>query len=349
MRATAVFTLGTFAALVVMSLLLSSLISGLRRGKKFFQLAYYSPAVLSSVVAATIWLLIFDPRGLANQAVNALMNTPGVDHDWFINPFMEQLSTMLVYFWKYIGYFVIICIAGMASIPPSIYEATHLDGATKWQTYWRITFPLLRPTVVLVSIMSMLQCLRTFSVQYLFTLGGAPLNAINVITLNIYHTGIRYYRIGRASAMSIILLVIMVVLTWIQFRGSRSRRGDLLMAHETPLGTAGGVAAAVVKYAILVALLVFILAPLVFMLTASFMPARDIITHAVPVGAEEPLHPELPEGHRGQRPHLPVLPVVPQLADRGLDRDGVHDRHRVARRATASRSSASRAGTSCSC
>jgi multiple sugar transport system permease protein len=222
MRATAVFTLGTFAALVVMSLLLSSLISNLRRGRKFFQLAYYSPAVLSSVVAATIWLLIFDPRGLANQTVNLLFNTPGVDHDWFINPFMEQVSTMLVYFWKYIGYFVIICIAGMASIPASIYEATHLDGATKWQTYWRITFPLLRPTVVLVSIMSMLQCLRTFSVQYLFTLGGAPLHAINVITLNIYHTGIRYYRIGRASAMSIILLIIMVVLTWIQFRGSRS-------------------------------------------------------------------------------------------------------------------------------
>ncbi|MCX7030595.1 MAG: sugar ABC transporter permease [Spirochaetes bacterium] len=222
MRATAVFTLGTFSALVIVSLLLSAFISGLRRGKTFLQMAYYSPAVLSSVVAATIWLLIFDPRGLANQAVNAVMNTPGVDHDWFINPFMEQLSTMFVYFWKYIGYFVIICIAGMASIPSSIYEAVRIDGGNHWQTYWRITFPLLRPTVVLVSIMSMLQCLRTFSVQYLFTLGGAPLNPINVITLNIYHTGIRDQRIGRASAMSIILFVIMLVLTWMQLRGSRS-------------------------------------------------------------------------------------------------------------------------------
>jgi multiple sugar transport system permease protein len=222
MRATGVFTLGTFSALVLMSLLLSALISGLRGGKKFFQLAYYSPAVLSSVVAATIWLLVFDPRGLANQAVNAIMNTPGVDHDWFINPVMEQLSTMLVYFWKYIGYFVIICIAGMSSIPSSIYEAARIDGAKSWQIYWRITFPLLRPTVLLVSIMSMLQCLRTFSVQYLFTLGGAPRHAIDVITLNIYHTGILEQQIGRACAMSIILLVIMVVLTWMQLRGSRS-------------------------------------------------------------------------------------------------------------------------------
>jgi multiple sugar transport system permease protein len=222
MRATAVFTLGTFSALVIASLLLSAFITGLRRGKTFLQMAYYSPAVLSSVVAATIWLLIFDPRGLANQTVNAVMNTPGVDHNWFINRFMEQLSTMLVYFWKYIGYFVIICIAGMASIPSSIYEAARIDGANHWQSYWRITFPLLRPTVVLVSIMSMLQCLRTFSVQYLFTLGGAPRNAIDVITLNIYHTGILEQRIGRASAMSIILFVVMVALTWMQLRVSRT-------------------------------------------------------------------------------------------------------------------------------
>jgi multiple sugar transport system permease protein len=222
MRATAVFTLGTFLALLCMSLLLSALLTGLRRGRKLLQMAYYSPAVLSSVVAATIWLLIFDPRGLANQWINFLMRTPGVDHDWFVNPAMVQLSTMFVYFWKYIGYFVIICIAGMASIPPAIYEAVRLDGASRWQTYWGITFPLLRPTVVLVSIMSMLQCLKTFSTQYLFTQAGAPQTPINVITLNIYHTGIRDHRIGRASAMSIILLLVMVVLTWLQLRTTRS-------------------------------------------------------------------------------------------------------------------------------
>jgi multiple sugar transport system permease protein len=222
MRATAVFTLGTFLSLLLMSLLVAALIGGLQRGRRFLQIAYYSPAVLSSVVAATIWLLIFDPRGLANQWMNSLMNTPGVDHRWFVDPFMVQLATMFVYFWKYIGYFVIICIAGMASIPQSIYEAVRIDGANRWQTYWGITFPLLRPTVVLVSIMSMLQCLKTFSTQYLFTQAGAPQEPINVITLNIYHTAIRDHRLGRASAMSIILLIIMVTLTWIQFRASRS-------------------------------------------------------------------------------------------------------------------------------
>jgi multiple sugar transport system permease protein len=138
------------------------------------------------------------------------------------NAVMVQLSTMMVYFWKYVGYFVIIFIAGMASIPASLYEASRIDGASDWQSFWRITLPLLRPTVVLVSVMSMLQCLRTFSVQYLFVQNGAPQAPINVITLNIYNTGIRDHFIGRASAMSVILFLLMLFFTWLQFKTTRS-------------------------------------------------------------------------------------------------------------------------------
>ncbi|WP_319478581.1 sugar ABC transporter permease [Marispirochaeta aestuarii] len=221
-RATAVFTLGTFVPLLIISLLLAVFISQVKRGRKFLQLAYYSPAVLSSVVAAAIWLLIFDPRGLANQWVNAILMTPGVDHNWFSNSYMVQFATMLVYFWKYVGYFVIIFIAGIASIPVTLYEAARIDGSGNWQSFWKITLPLLRPTVVLVSIMSMLQCLKTFSTQYLFTQSGAPQGPINVITMNIYNTGIRDHRIGRASAMSIILFVIMLFFTWLQFKTTKS-------------------------------------------------------------------------------------------------------------------------------
>ncbi len=221
-RATAVFTVGTFIPLLVVSLILAVLITQLKRGKKFLQMAFYSPAVLSSVVAAAIWLLIFDPRGLANQWVNFVLNSPGVDHNWFANATMVQFATMLVYFWKYVGYFVIIFTAGIASVPGALYEAARIDGSSNWQSFWRITLPLLKPTVVLVSVMSMLQCLKTFSTQYLFTQSGAPQGPINVITMNIYNTGIRDQRIGRASAMSIILFVIMLFFTWLQFSTSKS-------------------------------------------------------------------------------------------------------------------------------
>jgi multiple sugar transport system permease protein len=221
-RATVVFTIGTFVPMVIFSLVFAQFIVTRKRFRKFFQMAYYSPAVLSSVVVAAIWLIIFDPRGLSNQLVNFIMNTPGVDHRWLANATMVQISTMLVYFWKYVGYFTIIFIVGLTSIPKSIYEAARIDGVSAWSGFWHITLPLLKPTTILVSIMSMIQCLKTFSTQYLFTQGGAPIGPINVVTLNLYHTAIRDHRIGLASAMSILLFGIMLFFTWLQFKVSRS-------------------------------------------------------------------------------------------------------------------------------
>ncbi|MFQ5840947.1 MAG: carbohydrate ABC transporter permease [Thermodesulfobacteriota bacterium] len=221
-RATVVFTIGTFVPMVLFSLIFALFIMSRKRFQKFFQTAYYSPAVLSSVVVAAIWLLILDPRGLANQLVNFILDTPGIDHKWLAHSAMVQISTMMVYFWKYVGYFTIIFLVGLGSIPKSIHEAARTDGATSWTDFWYITLPLLKPTTVLVSIMSMLQCLKTFSTQYLFTQGGAPMEPINVITLNLYHTAIRDRRIGLASAMSIILFCMMLFFTWLQFKTFRS-------------------------------------------------------------------------------------------------------------------------------
>lgn len=224
LKSTMVFTLGTFLPLLVLSLLIAVFISNLtsNKSKKFLQIAYYCPAILSSVVAATIWMLIFDPRGLGNQWLNALMRTPGTDHRWLVDPVMEQVSTMVIYFWKYIGYFVILFITGLASIPSSIYEASTIDGANKWQNFWRITLPLLKPTVLLVSVMAMLQCLKTFSTQYMLYSNGAPRGPINVITFNIYITGIQQQYLSRASAMSIVLFILMLSLTLVQFRTTKS-------------------------------------------------------------------------------------------------------------------------------
>ncbi len=223
-RATGIFTIGTFIPMVVISLFVAVLLMqlGKPRQRKFFQLAYYTPAVLSSVVATAIWLILFDPRGLFNQFSNFIMNTSGVDYNWLVDPIRIQVSTMIVYFWKYIGYFVILFITGLASIPPTIYEAATVDGSTPWHTFWKVTLPLLKPTVVLVSIMAMLQCLKTFSTQYMFYQGGAARQPIDVITMNIYFTGIRNGRLGRASAMSIILFVIMLVFTYLQFATSKT-------------------------------------------------------------------------------------------------------------------------------
>lgn len=224
LKATGLFTLGCFIPMVIVALLLSVLIMQLRKPgqKKFFELSYYIPAVLSSVVAATIWRIMFQPTGLVNQLSNTIMFTSGKDYHWLTNNNMLVASTIIVYFWKYIGYFTILFITGLASIPSTIYEAAIVDGSSRWHTFWKITLPLLKPTIMLVSIMAMLQCLKTFSTQYMFVQGGTARAPIDVVTMNIYFTGIRNGYLGRACAMSIILFVIMLVFTYMQFAAQRS-------------------------------------------------------------------------------------------------------------------------------
>lgn len=219
---TAIFTFGTFVPLLVLSLILAAFIMSRKRFQKFYQMVLYSPAALSSVVAAMIWLLIFDPRGLANQGLNLLFGTSGVNYHWLSNDAMLRLSTIIVYVWKYVGYFTVIFVAGIGAVPHTLHEAALIDGADRWQDFWHITFPLLKPTTLLVSVMAMIQCLKTFSTQYLFTTAGAPRQPINVLTLNIYYTAIKDHSIGRASAMSVLLFLVMLVFTWLQLRLSRT-------------------------------------------------------------------------------------------------------------------------------
>ncbi|PKL08282.1 MAG: sugar ABC transporter permease [Spirochaetae bacterium HGW-Spirochaetae-7] len=226
-RATATFTVGVFVPLFIMSLLFAALITSMKRGKRLAQAALYSPAVLSSVVAALIWLLMLDPRGLANQFVNWISRTPGIDHRWLSDSVMVQVSTMIVYVWKYLGYFTILFVTGIGKIPDSVNEAAVMDGAGPIRCFFSITLPLLRPTTVLVSVMILIQCMKTFSTQYLFTQGGAPLGPINVITLNIYNTAMRDLNIGKASVMSTILFLFMMGLTWVQLRVSRRDEAEL--------------------------------------------------------------------------------------------------------------------------
>ncbi len=220
--ATAIFTVGCFLPIVVVGLLLGMAIHSRRRLNRALQLVYYSPAVLSSAVAALIWLLMLDPRGLMNQAVNAMLGTPGIDRKWLADAAMVRASTVLVYFWKYIGYFTILYITGLGKIPASIREAATIDGAGGWARFRLITLPLLKPTTVMVSIMAMIQCLKTFSTQYLFTQRGAPQGPINVITLNIYNTAMRDNNLSRASVMSVLLFLLMLTLTLVQLKASKS-------------------------------------------------------------------------------------------------------------------------------
>jgi multiple sugar transport system permease protein len=227
MMNTLAFAAGAFVPLFVLSLAFGLLISSRRRFQRLLQMALYSPAVLSSVVAALIWLVMFDPRGLANAAANLLMGSSGKDYMWLSSTSMVKVATVIVYVWKYVGYFTILFVAGIAKIPASVIEAAVIDGANARQRMFRITLPLLRPTTVLVSVMILIFCLKTFSTQYLFTQKGASLRAVNVVTLNIYQTAFRDQNLPQAGVMSVLLFFVMLLLSWAQLRASRGSEDSL--------------------------------------------------------------------------------------------------------------------------
>ncbi len=203
-KATVIFTLSSFIPLTVFSLVFGLIITTRKKGHQLLQMLIYSPAVLSSVVAALIWLLLFDPRGIANSLVNFLMRTPGIDHKWLTEPAKLYMATAMIYFWKYIGYFTIIVATGVAKIPTSVLEAATIDGASVRQTIGRIIMPLLRPTTMMVSIVAHAKLHEKFSpLNTCSHPAGAPKAPLNVLTLNIYKTAMRDRYISRACVMSL--------------------------------------------------------------------------------------------------------------------------------------------------
>jgi multiple sugar transport system permease protein len=221
-RASLNFSIGVFVPLFIVSLLVAVLVASRKRGRRLYQMALYSPAVLSSVVTASVWLLLFDPRGLANQWLNAILGAPGIDRRWLSDAAMVQASTILVYVWKLLGYYVILFVTGIGKIPVSVMEAATIDGANAVQKFFRITLPLLKSTIVLVSVLIIIGTLKSFSTQYLFAQRGAPIQAINVLTLNIYNTVLIEQDLGRASAMSILLFAGLLGVSWLQIRASEA-------------------------------------------------------------------------------------------------------------------------------
>ena len=154
LKSSAIFSFGAFFPLVIFSLVFSVLVYNNYKPstQRKFEILWYTPAVISSVVATTIWMLIFDPRGLGNQVVNFIMNTPGVDHRWTSNPSMLRFVTIMVYFWKYIGYYIVLFITGLGTIPGTLYEAARIDGAATYRIFWKFVIPLSKPILMTVGV-----------------------------------------------------------------------------------------------------------------------------------------------------------------------------------------------------
>jgi multiple sugar transport system permease protein len=219
LKVTAGFVLGTTVPKWVLSLLLALLFTQQFRGREIFKTLYFTPALLSGVVISLVWKLLFDPNGLVSAFMSPILHRPEIF--WLADTSLTPLALIAVDNWADIPFYMMIWIAGLNNIPRDFYEAALIDGANRWQAFWRITLPLLRPTALFVMVITTINAFQGFQLQYIMTKGG-PTNVTTTLALLVYKYGFKYYRMGMAAAQSVFMFAIIILFTLIQLRGVRS-------------------------------------------------------------------------------------------------------------------------------
>lgn len=190
--------------------------------KGFFRTVYFAPVVTTMVAVAVVWRYLYHPRfGLLNQIL-AFLGLPDVN--WLGDPRWAMPAIILMAIWKNFGYNMIIFVAGLQSIPTTLYEAARVDGAGPWQQFRRITVPALRPMLMFVGIITMIGYFQIFTEPYVLTGGtGGPLNATLSLVMYMYKQGFRWWNIGFAAAVALVLFLIILAGTLVQMRMQRER------------------------------------------------------------------------------------------------------------------------------
>lgn len=209
------YTIGVVPLTLIISLLLAILLNQKIRGMKFFRTAFFFPYVTSLVAIAVVWNMLFHPTmGPINQVLRLIMdNPPG----WTSSSQWALFAIVIVSVWRGVGYYMILYLAGLQSIPNELYEAASMDGAGKWRQFLNVTVPSLRPTTFFVTIMLVINCFKIFDLVQVMTNGG-PGRATNVLVYEIYNEAFVKFKFGYASAIALVLFVIVLVITVVQFK-----------------------------------------------------------------------------------------------------------------------------------
>jgi multiple sugar transport system permease protein len=192
------------------------------RLRGLFRTVYFAPFVTTLVAVAIVWRYLYNTRyGLLNYGLGMV----GIDPvDWLGDPRWAMPAIILLAVWKNFGYNMLIFIAGLQSIPEELYEAARIDGANAWRRFWHVTIPSLGPTLLFVSIITMIGYFQLFAEPYVMTAGG-PLRATTSVVLFMYEEGFRWWRMGFAAAIAFVLFAVILVFSLIQFRLQRRVEG----------------------------------------------------------------------------------------------------------------------------
>ncbi len=216
---TFLYLIGVVPILVIAPLVLAIIVNQKLRGIRWFRLAYYTPVVISMVVAGIAWKALYSSNGILNQLLKQVGFTEGIP--WLTSPQWALWSVMVVTIWKGLGYYMVIYLAGLQSVPTELYEAAAIDGSDGWKKHWDITLPLMRPYIVLVGVISAISATKVFEEVYIMTQGG-PRNSSKTVVYYIFERAFKDLDLNYACTMGLILFVIILVLSLINLKISRN-------------------------------------------------------------------------------------------------------------------------------
>ncbi|PTO35002.1 carbohydrate ABC transporter permease [Enterococcus mundtii] len=220
LKNTFLYTIGVVPLTLICSLGLAILLNQKIKGVKFFRTAFFFPYVTSLVAIAVVWSMLFHPTmGPINQFLRVVIeNPPG----WLSSSDWALTAIIIVSVWRGMGYYMILYLAGLQGISKELYEAAAMDGANRWKQFIHITVPALRPTTFFVTIMLVINCFKIFDLVQVMTDGG-PGRATNVLVYQVYSEAFVKFNFGYASAIAMVLFVIVLVITVIQFKWNQIR------------------------------------------------------------------------------------------------------------------------------
>ena len=221
LRNTIFFAVLTVALKIVVSLFAAVALKRSFFGRDIFRVIYYLPGIVSVAVVGLLFQKVFDPqRGLLNYYITEVLNGPRLI--WLGDAKLVIPSISLATVWWTFGFPMLVFLAGLQNIPEHLYEAAKLDGAGPFQTFTRITLPLLTPTFLFVIVTQFIGEMQVFGQPLVMTNGG-PGNESKTVLIYLYQTAWSFFRMGYASAMAVSLAAIMIVVTLTQFALLRNR------------------------------------------------------------------------------------------------------------------------------
>jgi alpha-1,4-digalacturonate transport system permease protein len=208
---------------VVVALITALVLNRDLRARSFWRAVFFFPVLLSPVVVGLIWRWILQRQGLLNLMLFEMGGTPV---NWLVERNWAFVATIMVSVWAHVGFYALILLAGLQAIPKDLYEAAEMDGTRPWRVFWRITLPLLAPNLLVVLVLALIRAVQIFDEVYVLT-GGGPGTSTLFLTQYIYEVGFASLlrNPGLASAASILMGAVLVVLTLVQLGVARRNDG----------------------------------------------------------------------------------------------------------------------------